>query len=378
MEQQENELEQARREIDAVDAEMAALFCRRMDAVRRVAAYKQARGLPVLDASREEAVVAKNCARLPDEAYAEYYEDFIRHTMGLSRAFQRAVLGMGTVAYQGVEGAFSHIALTRLFQHVRAQAYPTWAEVFDAVAGGDAAYGVLPFENSHAGDVSEVLDLCYAHRDICVCDVYDLPVSQNLLGVPGAHLSDVKKAVSHPQALQQSAKFIRSLGLETQAFQNTAAAAKSVAEAGDKSVAAIASLETAALYGLSVLAENINTSETNTTRFIVIGRRMNAAGNRFSLLFTVDHRAGRLARASIWSASKAVPCPMCRGNIIFMWRSWATFRRKNRKSCWTRCPACAGPCVCLAYMTARRHGKTAGKQFSAAHSAAQKNAGVRI
>ena len=104
MEQQENELEQARREIDAVDAEMAALFCRRMDAVRRVAAYKQARGLPVLDASREEAVVAKNCARLPDEAYAEYYEDFIRHTMGLSRAFQRAVLGMGTVAYQGVEG----------------------------------------------------------------------------------------------------------------------------------------------------------------------------------------------------------------------------------------------------------------------------------
>ena len=269
MEQQENELEQARREIDAVDAEMAALFCRRMDAVRRVAAYKQARGLPVLDASREEAVVAKNCARLPDEAYAEYYEDFIRHTMGLSRAFQRAVLGMGTVAYQGVEGAFSHIALTRLFQHVRAQAYPTWAEV---------------------------LDLCYAHRDICVCDVYDLPVSQNLLGVPGAHLSDVKKAVSHPQALQQSAKFIRSLGLETQAFQNTAAAAKSVAEAGDKSVAAIASLETAALYGLSVLAENINTSETNTTRFIVIGRRMNAAGNRFSLLFTVDHRAGRLAR----------------------------------------------------------------------------------
>ena len=296
VEQQENALEEARREIDAVDAQMAALFCRRMDAVRGVAAYKQARGLPVLDASREEAVVAKNCARLPDAAYAEYYEDFIRHTMGLSRAFQRAALGMGTVAYQGVEGAFSHIALTRLFQHVRAEAYPTWAEVFDAVARGDAAYGVLPFENSHAGDVSEVLDLCYAHRDICVCDVYDLPVSQNLLGVPGARLSDVKKAVSHPQALQQSAKFIRSLGLETQAFQNTAAAAKSVAEVGDKSVAAIASMETAALYGLSVLAENINTSETNTTRFIVIGKKMNAAGNRFSLLFTVDHRAGQLAR----------------------------------------------------------------------------------
>ena len=289
-------LEQARAEIDTVDAQLAALFERRMAAVLQVAEYKRAHGLPVYDAARETAVLEKAAARIQDPALRPYYKDHVQNLMDVAKQYEAVVLGQNRAAYQGVEGAFSHIALTRLFQHVRAQAYPTWAEVFDAVAGGDAAYGVLPFENSHAGDVSEVLDLCYAHRDICVCDVYDLPVSQNLLGVPGAHLSDVKKAVSHPQALQQSAKFIRSLGLETQAFQNTAAAAKSVAEAGDKSVAAIASLETAALYGLSVLAENINTSETNTTRFIVIGRRMNAAGNRFSLLFTVDHRAGRLAR----------------------------------------------------------------------------------
>lgn len=293
---QDDPLGAARREIDAVDAEMAALFCRRMDAVRRVAAYKQANGLPVLDAAREEAVVAKNLARLPDADYAAYYEDFIRHLMGVSKAFQRAALGQSAVAYQGVEGAFSHIALTRLFRHVRALSYPTWAEVFDAVERGDAAYGVLPFENSHAGDVSEVLDLCYAHENVYVCDVYDLPVTQNLLGVPGARLSDVKKVISHPQALQQSARFLQSLGLETQAAANTAAAAKAVAEAGETGVAAIASRETAALYGLSVLAENINTSETNTTRFIVIGKTLPTAGDRFNLLFTVDHRAGQLAR----------------------------------------------------------------------------------
>lgn len=105
---------------------MAALFCRRMDASAQGGRIQAGRGLPVLDASREEAVVAKNCARLPDEAYAEYYEDFIRHTMGPVPRVPRAVLGMGTVAYQGVEGAFSHIALTRLFQHATAQAYPTW------------------------------------------------------------------------------------------------------------------------------------------------------------------------------------------------------------------------------------------------------------
>lgn len=292
----ENALSKARREIDEVDAEMAALFCRRMDAVRAVAAYKAANGLPVLDEAREAAVVEKNTARLPDSRYEPYYRDFIRHTMGVSRAFQRAELGADTVAYQGVEGAFSHIALNRLFSHVREMPYSTWAEVFDAVEHGDAAYGVLPFENSQAGDVSEVLDLCYAHENLFVRDMYDLPVSQNLLGVPGARLSDVKKVMSHPQALQQSAKFLQSLGLETQAFPNTAAAAQAVARQGDKSIAAIASYETAALYGLSVLAQNVNTSERNTTRFIVISKTRNTGGNRFSLLFTVEHRAGRLAR----------------------------------------------------------------------------------
>lgn len=289
-------LQQARADIDAVDREMAQLFCRRMDAVRQVVAYKQAHNLPVLDAAREEAVVQKNRALLPNEDYAALYEDFVRHNMALSRAFQAEVLGQNAVAYQGVEGAFSHIALRRLFPYANAVACATWAQVVDMVEKGDAVYGVLPFENSQAGDVSEVLDLCYAHPDICVWQVYDLPVSQNLLGVPGAKLSDIKKVVSHPQGLSQTAKFTASLGLETQSFLNTAIAAKYVAETGDKAMAAIASRETAALYGLEVLAADIHTDETNTTRFIVIGKQLRPTGNRFSLLFTVDHRAGQLAQ----------------------------------------------------------------------------------
>lgn len=291
-----DELEKARGTIDAIDKEMARLFCARMDAVRDVAAYKQAHGLPVLDESREAAVIQKNTARLPNAAYAPYYEEFIRAAMAVSRQFQAHTLGRNTVAYQGVEGAFSHIALQKLFPHADACAFATWAEVVDAVERGDAAYGVLPFENSHAGDVSEVLDLCFGHPGLHVCRVYDLPVSQNLLGLPGAKLSQVKKVISHPQALQQSAKLLRSLGLAGEAFPNTAAAAKHVAESGDPTLAAIASRETAALYGLSVLASDVNTSEENTTRFIVIGKELREAGNRFSLLFTVDHKAGALAR----------------------------------------------------------------------------------
>ncbi|WP_367924208.1 bifunctional chorismate mutase/prephenate dehydratase [uncultured Ruthenibacterium sp.] len=291
-----DELLKARAVIDEVDAQMAELFCRRMDAVQSVAAYKKEKGLPVLDASREEAVVAKNLALLPKAEYSELYEDFVRHNMALSRAFQRRMLAMDTVAYQGVEGAFSHIALRKLFPHATARAYPTWSQVVQAVEKGEAVCGVLPFENSHAGDVSEVLDLCFAHETVCVQQVYDLPVSQNLLGIAGAKLSDVKQVVSHPQALQQSAKFLRTLGLSTKPMANTAAAAKYVAETKDPSLAAIASKETAELYGLSVLAEDVNTSENNTTRFIVIGKEMAAAGSRFSLLFTVDHVAGSLAR----------------------------------------------------------------------------------
>lgn len=290
-----DELQQARQEIDEVDGRMAELFERRMAAVARVAEYKRRAGLPVLDAAREEQVVKKNAARIRDGELRPYYEDFIRAQMAVSRQYQAHALGRDTVAYQGVEGAFAHIALTRLFPRAQAKSLPTWEAVFEAVERGEAAYGVLPFENSHAGDVSAVLDLCYGHR-LHIVDVYDLAVSQNLLALPGATLADIRRVVSHPQAISQCERFLKSLGLPADARANTALAAKQVAEGGDMSLAAIASAETAELYGLQVLVRDINTDGDNTTRFIVVGRELPTAGDRFSLLFTVDHKAGRLAR----------------------------------------------------------------------------------
>ena len=291
-------LEALRKKIDSLDETLREAFLARMEAAAAIAGYKAQHGLPVLDAAREEAVVEKNLAALGarEKAMAPYYEDFVRHNMALSRALQQALLGRGAVAYQGVEGAFSHIALCRLFPHARAVGFAAWEDVFRAVESGEAEYGVLPFENSSAGDVSEVLDLCFSHPGLCVCDMYDLPVGQNLLGVPGAALGDVKTVLSHPQALRQCAGFLKMLGLARREAANTALAAQEVARRGDKALAAIASKETAGLYGLHVLAENINGSEDNTTRFIVIGRVQRAKGNRFSLLFTVDHKAGALAR----------------------------------------------------------------------------------
>lgn len=288
-------LEQARAEIDTVDAQLAALFERRMAAVLSVAEYKREHGLPIYDAAREAFVLEKSAARIQDPALRPYYKDHVQHMMDVAKQYEAAVLGCNRAAYQGVEGAFAHIALKALFPHAEAVSCPTWDEVFDAVERGDAAHGVLPFENSHAGDVSAVLDLCYNHPELWVVDVYDLPISQNLLVLPGTQLADVKSVYSHQQAIAQSETFLKQFRLPATPMPNTAMAAKFVAESGDRTKAAIASCETAALYGLEVLVPQINTDGDNTTRFIVISREKPTAGNRFSLLFTVDNKPGKLA-----------------------------------------------------------------------------------
>lgn len=289
-----NQLENARAAINEIDRRMAELFEQRMNAVCQVAEYKAAHGLPIYDAAREAAVLEQNTARIQDPALRPYYADLLRRQIELAKQYEAYRMGRDRVAYQGVEGAFAHIALKHLFPHAKAVSYATWAEVFKAVEQDEAVYGVLPFENSHAGDVSEVLDLCYKHT-LSVVDVYDLPVVQNLLGLPGAQLSDIRQVYSHQQAISQSEKFLRSFALPAHAMANTAMAARYVAEGGDKTLAAIASDETAALYGLKVLVPGINTDGDNTTRFIVVGKQLPTAGNRFSLLFTVDNKPGQLA-----------------------------------------------------------------------------------
>ena len=296
-----DQLQQARAVIDGIDAQMAALFEQRMQAVSEVAQYKARTGKAVFDPAREAALIEKNTARVQDPALRPYYHRFLTEALAVSRAYQRQLLGRDTAAYQGVEGAWSHIALRRLYPLCRAKAFATWNEVCDAVEHGDAALGVLPFENSNAGDVSAVLDLLYAHPDLAVTRMWDQPIRQDLLGVKGAQLSDVRLVISHQQALAQSSPFLRAHGAETRIWGNTADAARHVAELGDKSVAAIASAETAKLYGLDILAEGVNEDGDNTTRFIVAQRAEGLApapreGQRMGLLFTVDHKPGKLAQ----------------------------------------------------------------------------------
>ena len=298
-----DQLQQARAQIDEIDAKMAALFEQRMQAVGQVAQYKARTGKQVFDPAREALVLEKNTARVQNPELQPYYREFLKEALAVSRAYQHVLIGQDVAAYQGVEGAWSHIALRQLFPFAKARAYSTWNEVVEAVELGDAYCGVLPFENSNAGDVSAVLDLLYAHPGLKVARMCDLPIRQDLLALPGAQLSEIKTVISHQQALAQSGPFLKLHHFATKAWGNTADAARHVAEQGDKTLAAIASAETAKLYGLQILAEGVNEDGDNTTRFIVIEKEgaqrqpiAAAPGRRLSMLFTVDHKPGRLAR----------------------------------------------------------------------------------
>ena len=161
------------------------------------------------------------------------------------------------IAYSGIEGSFASIAAEKIFPDGTLVPCKSFKEAYDIVESGECDAAVLPIENSFAGEVGQVTDLMY-EGNLYVNGVYPLRVSQNLLGVKGSTLSDIKKVISHPQALEQCLEYLDAHNIETEQSTNTARAALAVAQKGDKSVGAIASKKTASLYGLDVIEQDIN------------------------------------------------------------------------------------------------------------------------
>ena len=297
-----DELKRARENIDRIDTELARLFEERMLEAAKVAAYKREHGLPILDASRETEVLEKGLSRMENETLRNHYACFLKSLMTVSKAYQRELSEGMRIAYSGTEGAFAHIAAGKIFESSVRVGYKGFAEAYRAVESGECYAAVLPIENSYAGEVGEVTDLLFS-GSLCVSGMYDLAVVQDLLAIPGTRIEDVREVVSHPQALAQCADFIRAHGFKTVVAENTALAAKAVMEAGRHDLAAIASAESAALFGLSVLDHSLNASHSNTTRFAVFTRARHTLpstvkmNGRFILVFTVSNEAGALARA---------------------------------------------------------------------------------
>lgn len=293
-----SDLKEARQKINEIDARIAKLFEARMDAAAMVAEYKRERGLPIFDGAREKEVLDKNLSFIEKKEYEAYYKLFQQNLMDVSKNYQRKIIEGIRIAYSGVEGAFSHIAASRIFPEGNLVAYSGFEKAYRAVEKGDCECMVIPIENSFAGEVGSNLDLIF-QGTLYINGIYELEIRHNLLGVPGAKVTDIKEVVSHYQALEQCDSFIKEHKMATKTFVNTAIAAKEVAEGKDKTKGAIASKETAALYGLDILAESINDSSNNTTRFAVLSRRKNdnQKKDHFVLMFTTSHQAGALAKA---------------------------------------------------------------------------------
>ena len=294
----QSKLEKARKIINEVDSKMAELFVERMKAAELVFEHKKEFGLPILDPKREQAVIEKNSALIEDDVIREYYIDYIKNLMGLSRAYQSRLQDGLKVAYSGVKGAFAHIAAGRIFPDSTRISYGDFKAAYNAVVDGECDIAVLPIENSYAGEVGQTIDLIFS-GSLYINGIYELPIHQNLLGVEGATVDDIQKVISHPQALSQCSEYIKLRGLSSEESNNTALAAKTVAKAKDKTLGAIASIETAEIYGLKVLEANINKSAENTTRFAVLSKVKadSPALTNSVLMFTVKHQAGSLANA---------------------------------------------------------------------------------
>lgn len=293
-------LDSIRAEIEGIDKEMAALFEKRMECSKSVAEFKKENGLPVLDKNREKLLIEKNVGYLKNPDSESYYREFFGGLLNVSKKYQHKLISGVRVAYSGIEGSFAAISASKILPDAERVPYKSFREAYDAVVTGDCDLCVLPIENSYAGEVGQVNDLMVT-GDLYINGVYELSVSQCLLGVKGSTIETVKTVVSHPQALEQCNEYIYDHGFSTMQADNTARAAKAVADNKDIHVAAIASRETAELYGLVILDHDINKSDQNTTRFAVFSKSKthikSTDGSNFILMFTVKNEAGTLAKA---------------------------------------------------------------------------------
>jgi prephenate dehydratase len=221
------------------------------------------------------------------------------------------------VVYQGEPGAFSEEAAIGFFGEAQERdAVPTWRSVFEAVADGSAAAGVIAIESSLAGTIRETYDLLleFHDRGVRIVGEVSVPVRLALVALPGQTLDWIDRVYSHGQALVQADAFLRARPWEVMTTYNTAGAARGIAERHERRAAAVASPRVAALYGLEVLADGIQSGDENRTRFAVLALEgaplaeapASSGGRRTTLVFAVRNVPGSLHRSLGAFASRGV------------------------------------------------------------------------
>jgi chorismate mutase/prephenate dehydratase len=307
------DLNELRQEIDEVDKQIAGLFEKRMEISKSVAAYKAQSGMQILDRERE-IQKRKAIQSLVGEENREGIGELYGQIMALSRKLQYEMLpgremAMGfrevkslhkhrMVVYQGAPGAYSQEAMFTYFgKNVDNFAVDSFREVMAAVESGTAEYGILPIENSTAGNVDEIYDLLVEYDNSIVAEQV-IHVEQCLLAVHGAKIKDIKTVYSHPQSLRQSSKFLLPYHWQQVSMQNNAFAARKIAQDQDITQAAIAGEHAAKIYGLQVMRLGINQEGSNSTRFIIVTKDniFSRYAKKISICFEIPHEKGSLYR----------------------------------------------------------------------------------
>jgi chorismate mutase/prephenate dehydratase len=200
------------------------------------------------------------------------------------------------VGFQGVKGAFSEQALYNFFQEkVEIVAVKTFEDICLSLDNNLIEYGVLPIENSSTGAITDVYDLINKYDCYIVGETH-VKVNHNLMGINGCNLEDIKEVYSHPQAFEQSKDFLKNYNWKLVPYYNTAKSAEYIMKKNSKNIAAIGSTKAAQIYNLNILASNINSNNQNTTRFIILGKKLetNPQCNKISVVLSTEHRAGAL------------------------------------------------------------------------------------
>lgn len=316
------ELKQYREQIDSIDRQLAHLFQQRMGVVDKVGQYKLAHGLPVLDAQREQEVLAAKAALTRDEGMRADLAALFENLMAVSRRRQRklvretgddpayercrrAIAAARTpvcrprVVYQGVAGAYSEMACVNFFGDTSENVgLEQFEDVFEALKKGEADYAVLPIENSTSGAIRQVYDLMTQYEFHIVGET-TVKVEHCLMVPKGASLDTITHVYSHEQGLFQSDRFLSTHPDWVQVpCADTAGAGRYVAQTGDVTKAAICSARAAQLYGLEILVRGTNHNAHNTTRFVVVSPVMELrdGADKISTVFSVPHEAGSLHR----------------------------------------------------------------------------------
>ncbi|MCB9111980.1 MAG: prephenate dehydratase [Anaerolineales bacterium] len=202
------------------------------------------------------------------------------------------------VAFQGEPGAYSEQAVFNYLGNVETLPCESFDAMFDSVVSGQSDMALAPIENSLAGSIHQNYDLLLRH-DLHIVGEYFLRVQHCLIAMPGVKKEDIKKAISHPQALGQCAAYLRNLGIKPEQVYDTAGSVKMLKESGARDVAAIASKRAAEIYEMQILEEGIEDNSENFTRFLAVGREATVPEGeaKTSIVFSLKNLPGSLFKA---------------------------------------------------------------------------------